>query len=124
MKTLGNIIWVVLCGVWTALGWLITAAILAITVVGLPFARQCLKMARFTLWPFGWTAQTDPTVPANRSMVGNVLWFLPGVVLAIGYALAGVAMALTIIGIPFALQAWKLIPVSLSPFGKRIVRIS
>ena len=61
MKTVGNILWLVICGVWLSLGWLFWAAILAITIVGLPFARQCVKLARFSLWPFGRTVVKDPS---------------------------------------------------------------
>lgn len=124
MRTIGNIIWVVFCGIWSAIGWLISGLILACTVVGIPFARQCLKMANFTLWPFGRTAIDDPSVTRGPAIIGNVIWFLFGIFLALGYAIAGVLMACTIIGIPFALQAWKFIPIALMPFGKRIVPIS
>ena len=63
MRTIGNVLWLVLCGAWMALGWLFWALVLAITVVGIPFARQCLKLARFSLWPFGRTIVQDPTAP-------------------------------------------------------------
>ena len=121
VKTVGNVIWVVLSGFWMALGWLVWAALLAITVVGLPFARQCLKLARFTLWPFGRIAVRSADASA-LGLVGNVLWFIPGVLLAIGYAVSGSLMCLTVIGIPFGMQAFKFVPLAISPFGKEIVK--
>ena len=122
MRTIGNILWVVLCGLSSAIGWLFLAGLLAITIVGIPFARQCLKLANFTLWPFGRTAV--PSATARRGgLLGNILWFIPGVLLAIGYAVSGVLLCITIIGIPFGIQAFKFIPLSLSPFGKEVVAI-
>ena len=104
-----------------ALGWLVWAALFAVTIVGLPFARQCLKLARFTLWPFGRTAVRSADASA-LGLVGNVLWFIPGVLLAIGYAVSGALMCLTVIGIPFGMQAFKFVPLAISPFGKEIVK--
>lgn len=123
MKTLGNILWLVIVGWITALTWLFLAVLLAITIIGIPFARQCLKFARFTLWPFGRMAIDDPDA-TPLGCVGNVLWFIPGLFLAFEYAVLGVVLCITIIGIPFGLQAFKFIPLSVLPFGKRIVRIN
>lgn len=123
MKTAGNVLWLVLCGIWAALGWLLWAAVLAITVIGLPFARQCLKLARLSLWPFGHTAVNDPTA-TGLGVVGAVLWFIPGLIMLIGYYLGGALLCLTVIGIPFGIQAFKLGNLSLAPFGKKIVRVS
>jgi len=121
MKTLLNVLWVALVGFWTALGWLFWAALLALTIVGLPFARQCLKFARFTLWPFGREAISSPTA-SRLGAIGNLLWLIPGVIMAIGYAIGGVLLLITIIGIPFGIQAFKFAGMSLAPFGKEIVR--
>lgn len=121
MTTLGNILWVVLAGVWLALGWLFWAAVLAITVVGLPFARQCVKLARFSLWPFGRVALPDPTATKLGS-IGSVLWFIPGVLMWLSYIVSGVVLCITVVGIPFGVQAFKLAGLALAPFGKKIVR--
>jgi uncharacterized membrane protein YccF (DUF307 family) len=120
MKTIGNILWLVLCGWAMALGWLFWALVLAITVVGLPFARQCLKLARFSLWPFGRTIVRDPTA-TKLGILGAVLWFIPGVLMAIGYIVSGALLCITIIGIPFGVQAIKMAGLALQPFGKKIV---
>ena len=121
MKTIGNILWLILDGFWTALGWLLLAALLAMTVVGLPFARQCLKLAHFTLWPFGRTVIKSPNA-SSLGPIGNVLWFIPGLFMAFAYVFAGILLCLTIIGIPFGMQSFKFAPLALAPFGKEVVR--
>jgi uncharacterized membrane protein YccF (DUF307 family) len=120
VKTIGNILWLVLSGFWMALGWLFWALLLAITIIGLPFARQCLKLANFSLWPFGRTAVDDPTA-SHLGIIGAILWFIPGVIMAIGYVVSGALLCLTIIGIPFGIQSFKLAALALAPFGKKIV---
>ena len=121
MRTVGNILWLVLCGFWTAIGWMLWALVLAVTIVGIPFAVQCVKLAQFSLWPFGRTVVKDPT--ANKlGVIGAVLWFIPGLVQAIGYVLTGALLCLTVIGIPFGIQAIKLAGLALAPFGKQVVR--
>jgi len=121
MKTIGNILWVVFSGFWTALGWLILGGLFAITVVGLPFARQCLKLAHLTLWPFGRTVVKSPNA-STLGPIGNILWFITGLLMAVSYVLAGMLWFVTIIGIPFGVQSFKFAQLSLAPFGKEIVR--
>ncbi len=120
MKTIGNVLWLVICGLWLALGWMFWALIFAVTVVGLPFARQCLKLANFSLWPFGRTVVKDPTA-SKLGGIGAILWIIPGVLMAIGYVISGALLCLTIIGIPFGIQAIKLAGLALQPFGKKVV---
>lgn len=120
MRTVGNILWFILNGVWMAIGWAFVGVLLACTVVLLPFARQCFKIANFALWPFGRTTVPSPTA-LRGSTIGNILWFIPGVFLALGYAFSGVLLCITIIGVPFGIQSFKFIPLALSPFGKEIV---
>ncbi|HUV19942.1 MAG TPA: YccF domain-containing protein [Ilumatobacteraceae bacterium] len=121
MKTLGNLLWLVLCGFWTALGWMFWALVLAVTVVGIPFARQCVKLANFSLWPFGRTIVNDPSA-TKLGAVGAILWIIPGLLMAIAYVLAGALLCITIIGIPFGVQSIKMAGLALQPFGKRVVR--
>ena len=123
MKTVGNVLWLVLCGVWIAISWLFWALLLAVTIVGLPFARQCLKLAEFSLWPFGRTVVKDPSA-TRLGVLGAVLWIIPGVLMAISYVLTGALLCLTIIGIPFGIQSIKLAGLALQPFGKKIIRAS
>lgn len=120
MKTLANILWVVIEGIWMAIAWVIAAAILAVTIIGLPFARQCLKLAHFTLWPFGRTTIKSPNA-SSLGLIGNILWFIPGLLLALGYVLGGLALCLTVIGIPFGIQSFKFAGLALAPFGREIV---
>ncbi|MEQ1701741.1 MAG: YccF domain-containing protein [Ilumatobacteraceae bacterium] len=120
MKTLGNILWVVFVGWWSALSWLLLALLFAVTVVGAPFARQCLKFAQFTLWPFGRVAVVD-MLASKMGTVGAAIWFVPGLILAIGYILGGALLCLTVIGIPFGMQSFKFASLSIAPFGKKIV---
>ena len=121
MKTVGNLLWLVICGVWFALAWLFWALILAATFVGLPFARQCVKLARFSLWPFGRTTVTDPT-GTQLGAVGAILWIIPGVIMAIGHVVMGALLYITVIGIPFGVQSMQMAGLALQPFGKKVVR--
>lgn len=123
MKTIGNVLWVVIAGLWTAFCWLVLALLLAVTIIGLPFARQCLKLARLTVWPFGRTTVKSPSA-SNLAGIGNVLWFIPGVLMALNYVIVGGLLCLTVIGIPFGMQAFKFAALALAPFGKEVVRTS
>lgn len=121
MRLLGNIIWIILGGVWTALGWLLIGCIFCITIVGIPLGRQCFKMASLTLTPFGKTIIYGGGAP---SLVANVFWvLLAGIPMALLYLIAGVANCITIIGIPFGLQSFKMAKLSLLPFGARVLDV-
>ena len=123
LRFLLNIIWVVLCGFWMAIGYLVAGVVMCILIVTIPFGIAAFRMANYALWPFGRTVVSKPTsgVP---SFLGNVIWFLlAGLWLAIGHFLAGVAMCITIIGIPLGLASFKMIPISLAPLGKDIVPV-
>jgi uncharacterized membrane protein YccF (DUF307 family) len=123
MKTLLNIIWLVLAGAWLALGYLLAAVLLAITIVGLPFAKQSLKLARYALWPFGRALVSSPTRHESLSVIGNVLWLvLAGWWLALAHLVTGITLCLTIIGIPLGIADFKMAGAALVPFGRMIVR--
>ena len=121
MKTIGNILWLILVGWHTALVWLAVGLLLCLPIITIPFAVQCFKFAAFSLWPFGRVAIRDPDVRAG-SVLGNILWFIPGLALALAYFLGGVLLCITIIGIPFGVQAFKLAALAIAPFGRTIVR--
>lgn len=123
VKTIGNILWFVLCGLALALGWLFVGLILAVTIIGIPFAVQCVKLAGFSLWPFGRTVVDDPDA-RRLGILGAILWIIPGILLALGYVISGVVLCITIIGIPFGIQAFKLAGLALQPFGKTVVPIT
>jgi uncharacterized membrane protein YccF (DUF307 family) len=123
MRTLLNIIWLVFAGFWLALAYLLAAVILAITIIGLPFAKQSLKLGRYALWPFGYALVQSPTRSETLSAIGNVLWFvLAGWWLALGHLLTGIALCLTIIGIPLGIADFKMAGAALVPFGRKVVR--
>lgn len=123
VRVILNILWLVLCGFWMALGYLFAALLMFILIITIPFALQALKLAIFALWPFGRTLVKRPGAGAP-SLIGNVLWLvLAGWWLALGHLVTGVLLCLTIIGIPLGLGNFKLIPVSLWPFGREIVPI-
>ncbi|WP_046497816.1 YccF domain-containing protein [Streptomyces odonnellii] len=121
MKTILNIIWLVLCGFWMCLGYLLAGVLLCVTIIGIPFGVAAFRIGLFALWPFGYTAVERPGAGAP-SFVANVLWLiLAGWWLALGHVLTGIALLVTIIGIPLAFANFKLIPISLMPLGKEIV---
>lgn len=121
MRLILNIIWLVLCGFWMAIAYVITGIIACILIITIPFGIASFRIAGFALWPFGRTMVNKPTAGAP-SFIGNVIWFISaGLWLAIGHLVTGIALAITIIGIPLALADFKLIPISLAPLGKDIV---
>jgi uncharacterized membrane protein YccF (DUF307 family) len=122
MRLLLNILWLILAGVWLALGYLIAAALMAITIIGLPFAKQALKLARYAIWPVGRTLMKSDTRNVKLSVLGNVLWFvLVGWWLALEHLVVGCLLCLTIIGIPLGIGVFKMASAALVPFGKQRV---
>jgi uncharacterized membrane protein YccF (DUF307 family) len=131
ISSLLNILWVVLGGFVMALGWWLAGLICAITVVGLPWARSCFVIGRFSLWPFGQEAVNrrdlhgrDDLGTGALGMIGNVLWFLvAGWWLAIGHLTSALACFVTIVGIPFGIQHMKLALIALAPVGMTVVPV-
>ena len=123
MRLILNVIWFVLAGFWMAIGYAIAALICFILIITIPFGVAALRIGLFALWPFGKTVvrRTDAGAP---SAVANLIWFLLcGWWLALVHLVTGVLLCLTLIGIPLGLANFKLIPVSLRPFGRDIVPI-
>lgn len=121
MRTLLNLIWLVPCGFWMAVGYVIAGVICCILIITIPFGVASFRIANYALWPFGRTAVRDPRAGA-ASMIGNIIWLVfAGIWLAIGHIVAGVAMCVTIIGIPFGIASFKMVPISLLPLGAQIV---
>jgi uncharacterized membrane protein YccF (DUF307 family) len=124
-----NVLWVITGGIWMALAWLLAALIMAITIVGIPWARAAYNIASYTFLPFGRVALRRDEVAGRDDlgtsplgMLGNVIWLvLAGWWLALGHLATAVALTITIIGIPFAWAHLKLALLSLWPIGRTIV---
>lgn len=123
MRTVLNVIWLLLCGIWLALGYVIAGIVCCVLIVTIPFGLAAFRIADFTLWPFGRQLVQRHDAGA-ASAVGNVIWIIfAGWWLALAHLMTAIALAVTIIGIPLALANLKLIPVSLVPLGRVIVPI-
>src|SRR4051812_13654206 len=121
VRLLLNIIWLIFGGLWLALGYAVAALIMFILIITIPFGIASARIALFCLWPFGRTLVRRPDAGAG-ALIGNVVWFvLAGWWLALGHVVTGVLMCLTIVGLPLGLANFKLIPISLTPFGREIV---
>ena len=122
MKLLGNIIWILFGGFFIALYYFMFGLLLCLTVVGIPFGLQLMKIAGFALWPFGHEVQAGPQDSGCLSVCMNILWIIfGGIEIALTHLGLGVAFCVTIIGIPFGLQHFKMALLALVPFGKIIV---
>jgi uncharacterized membrane protein YccF (DUF307 family) len=121
MKLILNVIWLVLCGFWMAIGYCVAGIVCCILIITIPFGIASFRIAGYALWPFGRTIVDSPTAGAG-SFIGNIIWFIfAGLWLAIGHLVTGTLLCITIIGIPLGLANFKLIPISLMPLGKVIV---
>jgi uncharacterized membrane protein YccF (DUF307 family) len=124
-----NVLWFITGGVIAGLAWCLAGVIMAITIIGLPWARSCFMLARFSFWPFGYDIVSRDQFYGREDIgtgalgtAGNIVWFvLAGWWLAIGHIVAAIGYAVTIIGIPFAWQHVKLAIASLFPVGKIVV---
>jgi len=121
MKTILNIVWLVLCGFWLAVGYTVAGIIMCVLVITIPFGIASFRLAAFTLWPFGRTLVPKPDA-GTGSFIGNVLWFLlAGLWMAIAHVVTGVLLCITVIGIPLGIADFKLAAAALAPQGKDIV---
>lgn len=118
----GNIIWLIFGGFIAALGYFVGGLVLCLTGIGIPFGLQCFKIGVFVLRPFGLQAVSSQSSLGCLSLLLNILWIVSGgFAAALAHLTFGALLCLTIIGIPFGLQHFKLIEVSLMPFGKKVV---
>ncbi len=123
MRTLLNIIWLVLCGFWMAIGYAVAGVLCCILIITIPFGIASFRIAGYALWPFGRTTVPKPNSGAP-SLIGNVIWMIvAGIWLAIGHITTGIALCITIIGIPLGIASFKMIPISLMPLGSEIVSV-
>ena len=122
MNFLGNLIWLIFGGLMAALGYFLGGIVLCITVIGVPWGLQCFKLAGLVLWPFGKKVISDSDNMGCLNIFFNLIWILcGGLYTAIVHIVMGAILCLTIIGIPWGKQHFKLVEVSLMPFGKRII---
>ncbi|MEI7885807.1 MAG: YccF domain-containing protein [Actinomycetes bacterium] len=116
MKTIGNVLWFVLCGVWLGIAYIIAGIVSCITLIGIPFGIQSFKLAGYVMWPFGRHLVESP---GNRLSKGvfNVIWIvLGGIWLAITHVIFGVLLCITILGIPFGIKNFSMAKLALFPF--------
>ena len=122
MSFLGNIIWLIFGGFFTGLGYILAGLALCLTVVGIPFGLQAVKLGVATMAPFGKRLVERPNADSPLRILFNILWLLVvGWEIAVAHLCAALILAITIIGLPFAKQHVKLIPLALFPFGRDLV---
>jgi uncharacterized membrane protein YccF (DUF307 family) len=121
MKFLGNIIWLIFGGLLTAAEYFIASLILMITIIGIPFGIQTMKLGLLALWPFGSTVTDDGSSSGCLSIVMNIIWILfGGLYIALTHLVFGLLLCITIVGIPFGTQHFKMAGLALTPFGRSI----
>lgn len=129
MALIGNIIWFVFGGLIMGLAWWLAGILCFISIIGIPWGKACFVIGQFTFWPFGKEAVSrkqksgkDDIGTGALGLIGNVFWLIfMGIWLAIGHIIAGILCCITIIGIPFGIQHFKLVPISLMPIGMTVV---
>jgi uncharacterized membrane protein YccF (DUF307 family) len=121
LRLILNVIWLVLCGIWMAIAYVLAGLVAFVLIITIPFGIAAFRIAGYVLWPFGRTIERRPGsgVP---SLIGNIIWVvLFGWWLAVGHLVTGFLLCLTIIGIPLGIANFKIIPITLVPLGVRIV---
>ena len=122
MRFLGNLLWLLLGGIIVAVMWALTGLLLCITIIGIPFGIQCMKIAGFVLLPFG--RDVTPGGFGVMGAIGNVIWILVcGIELCLTHAVFGLLLCITVVGIPFGLQHFKMAKLALVPFGAQIYAV-
>lgn len=122
MNLLGNILWLIFGGLIVFIEYMIAGFILCVTIIGIPFGLQCFKIGLMSLMPFGREVRSVPGDSGCLSTIFNVIWiFVGGIWIALTHLLFGILLAITIIGLPFAKQHFKLMSLSFTPFGKEVV---
>lgn len=121
MRGLGNFLWFVFGGLFSGLGWIFSGFLWCITIIGIPYGLQCFKFAELSFFPFG---KEIVYSGGAVNLLVNVVWlFLNGWWMALGNFLIGCLWCITIIGIPFGKQFFKIAKLSLAPFGAKVVEI-
>lgn len=123
MNLIGNLIWVIFGGLLLSLVYLFGGLLLCLTIVGIPFGVQIIRLGMFALWPFGGKVAEKDNAGGCLTIIMNVLWIIfGGIEVALSHLTLGIFFCITIIGIPFGLQHFKLMMYALVPFGREVVR--
>ncbi len=124
MRTLGNILWFILAGLWLAIGYAVAGLLAFILIITIPFGIASFRIAGFIIWPFGRTVLWRREA-GIWSLLGNIVWLIVfGWELALAHLVTGALLCITIIGIPFGIACWKMVPLALLPLGRQVVPIS
>ncbi|MFI6845561.1 YccF domain-containing protein [Kitasatospora sp. NBC_00085] len=116
-----NAIWLIFCGIWMAIGYVIAGIVCCVLIITIPFGIAAFRIAGFVIWPFGRTTVEKPDAGAP-SCVGNVIWLVfAGWWLALMHLVTSIPLFISIIGIPFGWANLKMIPISLMPLGREVV---
>ena len=122
MNFLGNLIWLIFGGLFSALGYFFGGIVLCITIVGIPFGLQCFKLAGLVLWPFGKQVVSSTAQTGCLSILANIIWIIVGgIAVTVNHLIMGIILYISIIGIPWGRQHFKLLEISLLPFGKKVI---
>jgi uncharacterized membrane protein YccF (DUF307 family) len=125
LRTIGNIIWLALAGIWLAIGYFVAGVINCVFIITIPFGLQSFKLAGYALWPFGRVVVHRPGRDVGLSTLGNVIWFIfGGFWMAMAHLFVGLILMLTIVGIPLGLASIKMAGLAIAPFGRQIVTLS
>ena len=121
MKLIGNIIWLLVGGLETAFEYFVAGVALCITIIGIPFGVQAIKLGVLMLWPFGSRVDLMPGQPGCLSIIMNILWLIAGLPICLTHLFFGIILCITIVGIPFGMQHFKFAGIALTPFGRTVV---
>ncbi len=123
MRTIGNVLWLLLAGWWLAAAYVVAGLVAFVLIITIPFGIASFRLAGYVVWPFGRTAEIRPDFGV-WSLIGNILWILVvGWELALAHVVAGALLCLTIIGIPLGIACFKMVPLALLPLGSQVVPV-
>jgi uncharacterized membrane protein YccF (DUF307 family) len=124
INLIGNLLWLILAGFWLAVGYAAAGLLCCLLIITIPFGVQAFKLAAYSFWPFGRVIIEDRRSNEGLSLLGNIIWFVvAGWWLAVAHVATGIALCVTIIGIPFGIASFKMALLSLAPFGRRVVTV-
>jgi uncharacterized membrane protein YccF (DUF307 family) len=122
MRTIGNVIWFILCGVWLGIAYILAGIVSCITIIGIPFGIQSFKLAGYVMWPFGRQLVESPGHRFSKG-VFNIIWIIfGGIWLAITHVVFGILLCITILGIPFGIKNFSMAKLALFPFDFSVER--